>query len=143
MINSFTGEHEFLSNFYTVTVPYDGINYPSSENAFQAQKAASDADKIKYTSCTPSKAKYYGRREHIDKALWDSNKDEIMYEIVKSKFIHNSHLVVCLLNTGDEELIEGNTWHDNYWGDCKCIRCRSIKGQNKLGKILMRIRSNF
>lgn len=45
----------------------------------------------------------------------------------------------ALIDTGDAELIEGNTWNDNYWGVCGCARCRSegTKGLNKLGQILM------
>lgn len=43
------------------------------------------------------------------------------------------------------ELIEGNTWNDNYWGMCGCTRCRSegTKGLNKLGKILMAERARL
>lgn len=38
------------------------------------------------------------------------------------------------------EIVEGNYWHDNYWGNCTCDKCKNIEGQNKLGKILMKIR---
>lgn len=39
-----------------------------------------------------------------------------------------------LIATGDSQLIEGNTWGDTYWGVCRG------KGQNKLGKLLMKVR---
>lgn len=42
-----------------------------------------------------------------------------------------------LLNTGEEELVEGNTWGDTYWGIC------NGKGQNNLGKILMKVRNQL
>jgi len=42
-----------------------------------------------------------------------------------------------LLATGNATLIEGNTWGDTYWGVCKG------KGQNKLGKLLMELRSEL
>ena len=42
-----------------------------------------------------------------------------------------------LLDTGDTELIEGNNWHDTFWGVCKG------KGQNNLGKILMEVRKDI
>lgn len=42
-----------------------------------------------------------------------------------------------LLKTGDEELVEGNTWGDTFWGVCKG------KGRNELGKILMKVREEF
>jgi len=48
-----------------------------------------------------------------------------------------------LLATLDAELIEGNAWHDNFWGDCFCEKCRDIEGLNVLGNILMRIREEL
>ena len=47
-----------------------------------------------------------------------------------------------LLDTGDAYLIEGTTWHDNYWGICTCDRCGG-RGQNKLGQLLMEIRKEI
>ena len=40
-------------------------------------------------------------------------------------------------------VVHGNWWHDNYWGNCNCDRCKDIKGQNKLGKMLMDLREEF
>jgi len=45
-----------------------------------------------------------------------------------------------LLATGDTKLLEGNRWHDNFWGNCDCPNCRDKPGLNYLGKILMRVR---
>lgn len=36
--------------------------------------------------------------------------------------------------TGEQQIIEGNTWGDTYWGTCNDV------GHNHLGKILMKIR---
>ena len=47
-----------------------------------------------------------------------------------------------LLETGDEELIEGNRWHDNVFGSCFCPKCGD-KGQNMLGKLLMELRDKL
>ena len=52
----------------------------------------------------------------------------------------NDYLGGKLDMTGLEEIVEGNYWHDNYWGNCTCDKCKNIEGQNKLGKILMKIR---
>ncbi len=57
-----------------------------------------------------------------------------LYFIRIAKFTQHSDLGEQLLATGDAELIEGNTWNDTEWGICNGI------GDNKLGKILMRIR---
>jgi predicted NAD-dependent protein-ADP-ribosyltransferase YbiA (DUF1768 family) len=48
-----------------------------------------------------------------------------------------------LLATGDEELIEGNTWHDNTWGNCVCQKCQDIPGRNMLGMLLMELRTEI
>ena len=66
-----------------------------------------------------------------------------MYFLVLLKFQSHEDLRNQLFATGDAELIEGNDWHDNYWGNCECPRCVSIEGQNHLGKILMRVRNNL
>jgi hypothetical protein len=39
-------------------------------------------------------------------------------------------------------LIEGNWWHDNFYGSCTCNKCVN-KGENNLGKILMKIREEL
>ena len=48
-----------------------------------------------------------------------------------------------LLESSNYYLIEGNNWHDNYWGKCYCAKCTKIDGQNKLGAILMKLRDMF
>jgi len=58
-----------------------------------------------------------------------------MYEVVSAKFLQNPPLMFKLIHTDDQELIEGNSWGDTYWGVCRG------SGQNKLGKILMAIRT--
>ena len=45
-----------------------------------------------------------------------------------------------LLFTEGFDLVEGNHWHDNIWGDCSCNKCNGTKGTNYLGKILMTVR---
>jgi len=46
-----------------------------------------------------------------------------------------------LKNTEGYELIEGNFWHDCYWGNCSCEKCKNIEGQNVLGRLLMKVRT--
>lgn len=60
-----------------------------------------------------------------------------MYEIVKAKFTQNEDLKQRLLETGDMYLEEGNTWGDRTWGTI------NGKGQNRLGKILMKVREEL
>jgi len=73
---------------------------------------------------------------------WGIVKYGVMFNILLDKFTRNKRLFIKLMSTEDEELIEGNIWHDNYLGTCRCDRCGD-KGQNNLGKILMQIRRRF
>lgn len=65
-----------------------------------------------------------------------------MENLIREKF-KNPELREKLLSTSDAELVEGNTWHDNVWGNCNCPRCIEIEGQNNLGKTLMKIRKEI
>ena len=66
-----------------------------------------------------------------------------MYDVCVAKFTMNESLKERLLATGDEELVEGNEWHDNYWGNCTCDNCKDIPGRNQLGKTLMKVRADI
>ena len=136
MIDSFRGEYYFLSNFYHIDVEYDGIVYKNTEAAFQAQKVLDDNEKLLFSDLYPREAKKLGRRVKLRKD-WNDVKDNYMYEICKAKFQQHEDLARKLLGTGDEELVEGNTWNDTYWGVC------DGKGKNQLGKTLMRIRDEL
>lgn len=137
MINSFTGDYAFLSNYYDpCPVEFDGRTYRNSEAAYQAQKCADESKKDLFTELDPDEAKAFGKRIAIVDD-WDNKKADIMCEIVRAKFKQHPELAIRLLDTGNEELIEGNTWHDNFFGDCQCPDCRNIPGLNWLGNILM------
>lgn len=139
MIKGFRGYYFFLSNFDKYPVTIDGITYGCNEAAFQAQKALDTATKLLFVNLEPNEAKKLGRKIKL-RPDWEDVKDDIMYEIVKAKFEQNPHIMVKLLATGTQELIEGNTWHDNHFGDCICFGCRNKVGENVLGILLMRVR---
>lgn len=48
-----------------------------------------------------------------------------------------------LFNTQPHILVEGNTWHDQTWGDCTCPQHAYISGQNMLGQMLMTVREEL
>lgn len=143
MIRDFRGEFGFLSNFYLSPVMVDGHMFLTVEHAFQAYKAKTqlDFDSVRSQS-TPGKAKRVGRSIEL-RSDWEEIKDDIMLKAVRDKFTHNGALAVLLLRTNDVELVEGNTWHDNIWGDCSCSKCQNIVGENRLGKILMQVRAEL
>ena len=141
-INSFSNEYQFLSNFYNAEVVHEGITYRNSEAAFQAAKTKDFRLRRELSELNPSQAKLKGRHINL-RPDWEEVKDNIMYEIVKDKFTRNPNLKKLLLRTNSDILIEGNWWHDNYWGDCHCEKCQNKEGKNTLGLILMRVRDEI
>lgn len=140
-IHNFRGEYYFLSNFFYSPVTYNGKTYQNSEAAFQAQKTLSEEVQWKFTRLTPRDARTEGRKLTL-RPDWEEVKDDIMRNILRSKF-SNPVLARQLLDTDDAILEEQNTWHDNCWGNCTCDKCRQIPGQNKLGTMLMELREGL
>lgn len=136
MIKEFRGQYYFLSNFYNAKVEWEGITYLNNESAFQSAKVTDFETRLKFANLDPSSGKRKGRNVQL-RHDWEKVKFDIMYEIVKAKFTQNEDLKEKLLATGNEELQEGNTWNDRIWGVC------NGKGQNHLGKILMRVREEL
>lgn len=136
MINEFKGKYYFLSNFYSAPVMYEGLLYQNNEAAFQSAKVKDLERRKQFCQLDPSIAKKKGRNVLL-RNDWEGIKDEVMYQCVKDKFTRNQELKQKLINTGNEELIEGNTWNDTYWGVCRG------RGKNMLGKILMRVREEI
>lgn len=136
MIDKFDGKYDFLSNFYECNIPFAGYNFTSSEAAFQAMKTRDPDEREQFENLGPGAAKRLGRKVNL-RSDWEKVKDDIMYLIVSEKFFLHKDLREKLLATGEEELVEGNYWNDTYWGVCNGV------GQNKLGKILMRVREEF
>ena len=134
IIDSFKGVNNYLSNFHNAPVTYKGLTYKNNESAFQAQK---DISRIKeFVDLPPNEGKRLGRKVKL-RNDWDDVRLGIMKDIVLAKFSQNENLRQKLINTGDAELIEGNTWNDKFWGVCKG------QGQNHLGAILMKVRDEL
>jgi hypothetical protein len=130
MIAVFDGPSRFLSNFYERDFDYDGYTWRSAECAYQAMKLEKREDRARFARMAAHKAKREGKAVEL-RPDWDGLKMGIMSEVVHAKFVQNPDLVKKLLATGDADLIEGNWWHDTFWGVC------NGEGENWLGKILM------
>ena len=117
-----------------------GKNYETVEHYFQSMKTLDLNFREKIRICGhPRFAKKFGRQLHL-RDNWEQIKYSVMKNAVSAKFEQNKTLASLLKRTFPDELIEGNTWHDNIWGNCKCEKCKHIEGQNLLGKILMEVR---
>lgn len=141
-IDSFTGDHAFLSNFFAARIDYEGVYYATSEHAYQATKTMFRTWRTKIAQApTPHLAKKLGRKVPL-RHDWPMVKVPVMRAVVRAKFTQHPELGKMLSATGDVQLIEGNTWNDAFWG---CIRDQAgdWKGQNWLGRILMEVREEL
>lgn len=140
-ITRFWDKHFFLSNFYITfeEILFEGEIYPSVENAYHAAKTLDKKLRKKFTSCSAREAKKLGKQIKL-RPDWEQVKFDVMFELLKQKF-DDPRLKKMLLDTGDAELIEGNTWGDTIWG-CVDVEGEWV-GQNHLGKMLMKIRSGI
>lgn len=138
MIKEFQGKYRFLSNFHPSVILIDGCRYLTVEHAFQAAKTNDLDEKKKILEAeTPGKAKKLGQTATL-RPEWESVKIGTMRDLLRRKFVVEP-LRAQLLETGDEELFEGNRWGDRFWG----IDLGTGKGENWLGKLLMGVRDEM
>lgn len=137
-IDDFRFEYRWLSNFHISPVEYEGIIYPSSEHAYHAAKNNDpDWKVICSTESRPSFIKKLGSKVEL-RPDWNSIRVSVMRTILRSKF-QDPELRKKLIDTGESELIEGNSWGDIFWG----VDSRTGGGLNHMGKLLMEIRSEI
>lgn len=160
---AFRGRLEFCSNFWEsaftmpvvwqpggVVIPSSQddpraqlLAFPSGEHAFQYLKATDPqiAEEVR-TASTPGEAKGFGRRLRC-RPDWERVKVEAMRMVLAAKF-SEPETARLLVATGQEELVELNTWHDTTWGVCGG-RCKfgphEPTGANWLGRLLVERRS--
>ena len=137
-VMTFRGKLDFLSNMYSAAFEWDGRTYLNSEAAFQSAKSLDPVVRDRFSGMNGMTAKREGKKVFL-RSDWEEVKDGIMEEVVRAKFSQNPELLQKLIDTGDAELVEGNRWHDTYWG----VDLVSRKGENHLGIILMKIRSEL
>lgn len=141
-ITDFRKDYFFLSNFYLCPVQFEGDMYISSEHAYMASKTDNrDIRNHILGLKTAREARNYGQTFAL-RPHWDDVKYSYMKVVLQDKFRRNQHLGQKLLETGDRQLVEGGTWHDQYWGICNC-KDHGGEGKNALGQILMEIREEL
>lgn len=164
LIDQFKGRWFFLSNFAPSPIvweqpPYGvqtfgGVEhrlprlvYPSVEHAYQAAKSTDLGVRFSIANVSdPAEAKRRGW--NLPGPLrkgWRQVRVQVMGELIRTKFAPWSELAWDLVETGSARLVEGNSWHDNFWGDCRCghtPRC-AAPGENYLGETLMMWRNHL
>jgi N-glycosidase YbiA len=129
-----------FSNFSEHSIELEGKIWPSTEHYYQAQKfVGTSAEALCqqiYEASTPAEAAALGRDPHHPvRSDWEQIKTVVMEKAVLQKFTTYSTLKELLMGTGNELIVEDSPT-DGYWG-CG----EDGRGQNHLGKVLMRVRS--
>jgi len=137
--HAFSGEYAFLSNMQDLRphglVRLHGIEFWTSEHAYQSQKTQDKSEKIRISKLpSPGKAKRAGKEI---KVVTNWGKVEAMREVLLQKF-QIPHFRDLLMATGELELVEYNHWYDTYWG----VNLEGV-GENHLGKLLMEVRNSL
>ena len=136
LISEFSGDYSFLSNFYRSSIKADNIVWPTAEHFFQGLKSCDRDERLAISRApTPGVSKRLGRQVSLP-SNWNDIRVDVMRMVVRFKFEQNPELVLRLRATGDAYLVEGNTWHDQFWGAVRNHKGRLI-GKNWLGRILV------
>jgi ribA/ribD-fused uncharacterized protein len=133
-IQGFFGPYRFLSNFWESPITLDGIPFLNGEAAYQAQKATDPDVKKHFALLEAGPAKALGQKIDL-RPDWESVKTFEMERVTLAKFSQNPELKNKLLGTGNRLIVERNSWGDRVWGTDLQDR-----GENRLGKILMKVR---
>ncbi|MFA7407869.1 MAG: NADAR family protein [Anaerolineaceae bacterium] len=143
VINSFSGEYRFLSNFYPSPMVVDDLQFPAVEHAYVYYKTVDPEwqnlvyEGIQQVGYSAGEIKKIGRKVPL-REDWNQVRVPIMRKLVSSKFEQNLDLMEKLQATKPKRLIEGNRWGDTFWGECPLGT-----GKNMLGKILMEVRDGI
>ena len=138
MTMQFKDEYRWLSNFAPVEIEYEGRTFPSLEHAYQAAKSTDSTWKDYCASGVSSGNVKRKSKNIIYQPDWEEVKVEVMSTLVTKKFSVEPYKSQ-LIETGDLEIVEGNTWGDTFWG----VDVRTGEGMNVLGKMIMEIRDEL
>ena len=129
-----------LDNFSSFKVEFKGYLYSSAEEAFQANLFIDEypevAEEIKKSHSAHEAQKIRFMNE--DKIKLNANETlELMESILRCKIEQNPYVLKKLLETKDYIIVEDSP-KDNYWG-----WGINRDGENKLGKIWMKLREEY
>lgn len=125
----------------------------TSPKYMMAKKALLAGDLQRYAlimnESDPAKCKQLGKQvKNLDVGAWDRCKEEVVYHANLAKFSQNEKALQYLLSTGTKILAEASPY-DTIWGigmeasNPNSTNPAKWKGQNLLGKILMRVRDEL
>ncbi len=133
------GIYAGFSNFSNHSLFIEGRLWQTSEHYYQTQKFNDEVLRNQiYHAPSPMTAKNIANAHRADsKHDWKDSKQAVMYKALQHKFDQHESLKNLLLATKEREIYEYSE-QDRYWGDNG-----TGEGQNHLGKIIMRLRSEL
>ena len=131
-----------FSNFYQAGFVFDEKEYPTGEHFYQSIKHASNPARAEAIRLAESigEAHTLGnlRDDNFDSKVWESLRDDVMFQGMLAKFQQNEDLGRMLLETGDKMLVQIDS--DTHWGMCVVGDGVELHGDNAAGMVLMRVR---
>jgi ribA/ribD-fused uncharacterized protein len=128
-----------FTNFYPAAITVDGMTWPTSEHYYQAMKFPNNVriqQEIERAQ-TPREAFNRARKyQHFVRADWKVVNLNSMKRAVWEKCSQHLNIRLMLLTTGAAILIEDAGANDAFYG-----AGAGYKGDNYLGRILMRVRT--
>ncbi len=128
-----------FSNFSKHAIILDGVEWPTAEHYFQAQKFQDESLRrlIRETVSHMEVKKLGNRRDYPLRENWEQVKDDVMRTAVRAKVMQHEEVRATLSDTGNAVLCE-HTVNDSYWADGG-----DGSGRNMLGRILMEVREEL
>lgn len=133
-------DHYYLSNFSAFRLKWEGIDFDTSEHAYQWTKFPGRnaiRDEIVLAPSAHEAFKIAERQRDWRRPDWDDVKIDIMRCILCAKVEQHEYVARKLLATGDRLLIE-NSWRDDFWGWGP-----NRDGKNMLGVLWMQVRTQM
>ncbi|MBI4937625.1 MAG: NADAR family protein, partial [Nitrosomonadales bacterium] len=122
---------------------FEGIEYPTSEHAYQAGKARKESVR-EWLMAAPSPSLLamaaHGLYVWDVAPNWSKDKFDRMKRVLHAKFTQHEDLKELLLSTGNARLVEKATVDNSVnrlWGEVNGI------GKNMLGQLLMELREEL
>ena len=139
-IDSFTGYFDFMHNNFQTPVYYDGILYPSVTHAYHAARTCDEVTRRAILNAETFQILGNIAIRIEDPSGWQERKVKVMEQLLRDKFRRSKELQDKLRMTENRELVmtyQEEKKNNLYWGVVKG------KGQNQLGRILMKIRDDL
>lgn len=149
----FQKDTDVLSNFYPCSISYNNINFKSAEHSYQYEKLISlhytDAAQEVIDAATARAAKVIADRvtRPTDLELWKPHSLGAMEKVIHHKAKCHGPFREALIKSGHDILVESTS--NTFWGaglssgQILNTKPSFFPGENMLGKLLMKLRSEL